>query len=615
MSDAHTRSSEKTIFVLIASYRDPECQHTVRDLFEKAAHADRIHVGICWQYDPDEDAHCFEVSTRPDQVSINPYHWKESKGLGWARHEAQQLYDGEDYMLCIDSHMRFIPGWDEELMAQLDQCDSDKPILSAYPAQYTPPDNLHPDAKPSCLRAKFFNKQGEIRFNGFYLSREPDRPLNGAFIAGGFVFASARLLQEVPYDPYIAFGHEEVMLVIRYYTHGWDVFSPTKNILYHYYVSVDPKDAKKRGRPLYWEDHDARDLATIGLMRYFHLTGYRETDEAEVLREIDTYGLGTARSLDDYIAYCGIDFRRHKLNEAKALRCGFIKGLEQWLKRVHVPELDEEDKRDPFYLNQLEAPSAHVSPAPAIVSAAHTPKKIWEGPQGIVYDDFLPDELFQDIWTYLRQSDYEHINTKGRISRAWHINDGFPLRTLLNLFYYPDEATKPDADYVYPTGTAFDRFAEQMMELVPQVKGLVGEPVKDWANFSVTGWIYPQGTGLSMHDDGSGIYSGAYAYFVNPDWKIHWGGLLLFLHEEANRRIQAYKETVDPVAYYKEKWLDQSLEYSMIWDPGLATCIFPRPNRLVFIKNDAYHMVTKVNRDAGDNLRMSLAGFFHKART
>ena len=56
------------IFVQIASYRDRECQWTVKDLFEKARHPDRVFVGICWQTFPDLDEDCFEVETRPEQV-------------------------------------------------------------------------------------------------------------------------------------------------------------------------------------------------------------------------------------------------------------------------------------------------------------------------------------------------------------------------------------------------------------------------------------------------------------------------------------------------------------------------------------------------------------------
>ena len=47
---------------------------------------------------------------------------------------------------------------------------------------------------------------------------------------------------------------------------------------------------------------------------------------------------------------------------------------------------------------------------------------------------------------------------------------------------------------------------------------------------------------------------------------------------------------------------------------GLGQCIFPKANRMVFIHPDAFHMVTQVTPAAGDHARMSLAGFFQRAR-
>jgi hypothetical protein len=44
------------IFVYIASFRDAECQWTLRDLFVKAAHPERVSVGVMWQIDPVADA-------------------------------------------------------------------------------------------------------------------------------------------------------------------------------------------------------------------------------------------------------------------------------------------------------------------------------------------------------------------------------------------------------------------------------------------------------------------------------------------------------------------------------------------------------------------------------
>jgi len=63
--------SEPRIFVNIAAYRDTECQWTVKDLFEKARAPERIFVGLCWQFVPEEDQDCFLVpSPRPEQTRI-----------------------------------------------------------------------------------------------------------------------------------------------------------------------------------------------------------------------------------------------------------------------------------------------------------------------------------------------------------------------------------------------------------------------------------------------------------------------------------------------------------------------------------------------------------------
>jgi hypothetical protein len=36
-------------------------------MFEKAIFPERIFVGICWQFDEEEDKDCFQVETRPEQ--------------------------------------------------------------------------------------------------------------------------------------------------------------------------------------------------------------------------------------------------------------------------------------------------------------------------------------------------------------------------------------------------------------------------------------------------------------------------------------------------------------------------------------------------------------------
>jgi hypothetical protein len=43
---------------------------------------------------------------------------------------------------------------------------------------------------------------------------------------------------------------------------------------------------------------------------------------------------------------------------------------------------------------------------------------------------------------------------------------------------------------------------------------------------------------------------------------------------------------------------------------GIATCVSPRPNRLVLIGPDRPHRIARVDQNAGAHVRASIAGFF-----
>ncbi len=362
---ASRSSSMPSIFVNIASYRDPECQWTVKDLFEKAAHPERINVGICWQYDPVADQDCFKVSTRPDQVRIMPVDWRDAEGVCWARYQTQLLWDGEDYTLMIDSHMRFVPGWDDLMIKELAACESDKPILSCSPPPYVPPNELGTNMSPTVRRVKPFFPDGNIRCQGEMLDRAPEKPLKGAFIVANFVFSRSSVIKEVPYDPYLYFDQEEITYAARLYTHGWDVFHSRQQFMYHFY-----NDGKvgKSDRPLHWRDLHKKDekriayLRNRGLKRFNHMTGYQISNEPDVTKELDVYGFGRVRSLRQFEDYSGVDFRR-KIASDKALRCQFIENLSRYRRSpIYIPEID--DKKKASAVAPVEAPKAYVPPTP-----------------------------------------------------------------------------------------------------------------------------------------------------------------------------------------------------------------------------------------------------------
>lgn len=569
------------IFVQIASYRDPECQWTVKDLFDKALNPDRVFVGIVWQYVPAEDKHCFEMETRPKQVRVERFNARFSRGVCWARSLTQKLWRGEEYTLQIDSHTRFEPDWDQRLIELCRQTGSPKPVITCYPPAYTPPDRRFTGFIYS-MGAKAFGKDGMLSLIGRAIKLEdaPAEPIPGVFCSGCFLFAPAAIISEVPYDPHLYFFGEEITLAVRLWTHGWDLFYPNIPVVY--------TNWDRKYRKTHFADHaDWSERNELSYLRVKHLLGVSKAERPEVLKDLDQYGLGTARTLREYQRYSGVNFTRRTFG-ARA-RDG-----------KPFPRHDRTSHR---------MPTVAIHRAPQ-----HEPRLVFESAHGIAFDDFLPEETFRRLQHHACTSEYERINAQGRTRRVWRLRDGFPLRSALNLHYFAVSATRPSPkpDWAYPTNTVLDDFVEHLNRLAPRAAPLVGQAARDWDRYSVTGWIYPRDTALSLHDDGSGVYSGAFTYFLNPHWDIHWGGLLMMLDPRSSQALQRFKTPQNAPDYYRKKWLDPAEENAFVWEPGLAQCLFPKRNRIVFIHPDCYHFVTKVNADAGENVRMSYAGFFMK---
>jgi hypothetical protein len=496
----------------------------------------------------------------------------------WARHLAQQLWQEEEFTLQIDSHMRFEAGWDQALLQMWMQCGNTRAVLSGYPPGFTPPDSCQRDFVFG-MAAKEFDPDGILLMVGkpaYSLDRLPEQPIRGAFVGACMLFGAASLIRDVPYDPHLYFFGEEITLAARLWTSGYDIYHPNRPIMYH--------DWDRSRRPTHFSDHrDWGRYNDLSHLRTRHLLGTERTEDPEALRDIERYGLGKVRSLEEYQAFSGVDFAARTIGGQAA------SGV-------------------------FSAPESRSARAPAVIRARHVPRKVYESEAAIVFDDFLPEDEYQRVHAFCTKTDYEHINTSGAVSRAWHIHDGFPLRSTLNAFYYPDGSERAGTTGVYPTGTDMDRFVEAVARVQPEIAHLVGRKAEDWGHFSATAWLYPHGTGLSMHDDGSGVYTGAYAYFLNPAWRLHWGGLLLLIEGEGNRLAHEHRAAGDQTDFYQRKWLHANAMDDLLMEHGFARSIFPKRNRIAFIANDAYHMVTRVNEAAGDNLRMSIAGFFTRRK-
>jgi SAM-dependent methyltransferase len=302
------------IFVSIASYRDTEAPPTITDLFAKAAHPARVFAGVLWQVVPGDDDDCVGGVAPPGQVRSLTVHASQSMGPCWARHRIlAELRGDEDYVLQIDSHSRFAPGWDDALLAMLRSCPSPRPVLSSYPISYLPPDRLGTRHIPVQV-ARHFNDNGVLSLHSRTLPYEqrPPCPQPSAFVGAGCIFAPAAAFDDVPYDPLLYFQGEEITLAARLWTHGWDLFTPNDVLIYHDYTN-------DRGRPRHWSDN--RDWPTLNarsFARVRYLLAREAAADPEAVRDVERHGLGQVRTLEEYERFADVDFRRRSIGPRAA---------------------------------------------------------------------------------------------------------------------------------------------------------------------------------------------------------------------------------------------------------------------------------------------------------
>jgi hypothetical protein len=194
----------------------------------------------------------------------------------------------------------------------LDQCPSERPILSTYPPPYWLPDRLSDDPRPRLLRARRFHDDRILRVRAAVLNGPFQRPIRSNFWGACFHFTRGDAIQQVPYDPRLEelFFGEEISMAVCFWTHGFDLFAPHRHLTWHLW--------SRKHRPVFWENRDdeAKQRLASSQRRVRYLLG-TETDGVppECLAELDRYGLGSERTLADYEQFSGVDFGRLLIGE------------------------------------------------------------------------------------------------------------------------------------------------------------------------------------------------------------------------------------------------------------------------------------------------------------
>ncbi len=307
----------QTIFVSIASYLDPMLFFTLTDAVAKARHPERLSFAVVDQSAEDQRA---AIGALPfaRQVRYVHLHPQDTLGVCWARATAFSLYDGEDFILQIDSHMLFEEAWDEKLLAQHARLKerSPKPIVSTYPYRFDFVDGVPQPMKNEGRTALVLRPHPEknptpddavLRFMARHLFT--DEPVLGCHVSAGFLFAAGSFVEEVPYDPYLYFHGEEQSLAVRAFTRGWDIFHPLLIPVYHLY-----KSEGTAYQTHHWHgETEAR--------RAFRSSYLLERARQRLNRLLmgdglpGAYGLGSVRTLAQYSELSGIDYANQKISD------------------------------------------------------------------------------------------------------------------------------------------------------------------------------------------------------------------------------------------------------------------------------------------------------------
>jgi hypothetical protein len=185
----------------------------------------------------------------------------------------------------------------------------------------------------------------------------------------------------VPYDPYTpyVFWGEEFSRTARYFTHGYDIYTPPRTLIAHDYKHTqgNPEHFKWNGKGGARKNDEFESGRAASSKRIFTLLGMPGGDDSpEALAALGEYGLGTRRTLAQLRAFTGIDLTKR---EVTANRCGNIDWV-PWAGAANVARAVATKTGPPPQQPLGGAAAAMMSMMPAAADAsadAVPPPRLW----------------------------------------------------------------------------------------------------------------------------------------------------------------------------------------------------------------------------------------------
>lgn len=294
-----------SIFVQIPAYHDLELSRTIRDCLEKSSGLHTINFGVHLTYFESNDIEIPKLDNVRFSTSLAP----ENIGVGMARYLANEFYNGEDYYLQIDSHMKFRESWDEILVNNYIQYKSmgANPVISCYPGAYEYED-LVPKILNTDAHIPYTDFIQELSFMGNYVphQRAVGNFSNNVFsrsISAASVFGSGEIALIKPNKKMFFWG-EEILMALRLHTHGFDIMLPKTQCLYHLYY--DPAKGYQNLRRQVAEDFPDQSSK-------LEIASQNELERIIINKVIGDQELGSRRTLEEFQSFAGINFVDKKI--------------------------------------------------------------------------------------------------------------------------------------------------------------------------------------------------------------------------------------------------------------------------------------------------------------
>ena len=159
------------------------------------------------------------------------------------------------------------------------------------------------------------------------------QPLLAHSWSAGFSFSKCHLEESAPYDPFTPYvmGVEQFARYARFWTRGYDVYTPTQNIVYHNYQENPDghgtMEWMKQRRERFRQQSLRRIKSYLQLPTGGGNDGHQEEQVDENLSNLGIYGLGKRRTLKQMADFIGITMETQASRPSSVCFFFFVRGL------------------------------------------------------------------------------------------------------------------------------------------------------------------------------------------------------------------------------------------------------------------------------------------------